>query len=99
MDNCELVFYLKGLFIFFAAVDRFPILERDREIASNSIERTRVSVSTASSSSKSQEHNHNREVIFALPSLQLHFKTEHRQGASTPEPIGRYLRLSLFDLS
>lgn len=72
------------------AVDRFPILERDREIASNSIERTRISGTTASSSSKSQEHNHNREVIFALPSLQLHFKTEHKQGASTPEPLGGF---------
>ncbi|XP_053959948.1 bridge-like lipid transfer protein family member 1 isoform X6 [Anastrepha ludens] len=68
------------------SVDRFPILERDREIASNSIERTRAAGASASSSSKTQEHNHNREVIFALPSLQLNFKTEHRQGASTPEP-------------
>ncbi|XP_039950493.1 transmembrane protein KIAA1109 isoform X2 [Bactrocera tryoni] len=68
------------------SVDRFPILERDREIASNSIERTRAAGASASSTSKTQEHNHNREVIFALPSLQLNFKTEHRQGASTPEP-------------
>ncbi|XP_023176913.2 transmembrane protein KIAA1109 homolog isoform X3 [Drosophila hydei] len=66
------------------AVDRFPMLECEREIASNSIERTRASGS--SSSAKSQEHNHNREVIFALPSLQLYFKTEHKQGPSTPEP-------------
>ncbi|KAH8323336.1 hypothetical protein KR067_005364 [Drosophila pandora] len=66
------------------AVDRFPILECEREIASNSIERTRASGS--SSASKAQEHNHNREVIFALPSLQLHFKTEHKQGPTTPEP-------------
>ncbi|XP_055837347.1 bridge-like lipid transfer protein family member 1 isoform X6 [Episyrphus balteatus] len=66
------------------AVDRFPILERDREIATNSIERTRSGGST--NSSKSLEHNHNREVIFALPSLQFNFKTEHRQGPTTPEP-------------
>ncbi|XP_017025561.1 bridge-like lipid transfer protein family member 1 isoform X1 [Drosophila kikkawai] len=66
------------------AVDRFPILECEREIASNSIERTRASGS--SSAAKAQEHNHNREVIFALPSLQLHFKTEHKQGPTTPEP-------------
>lgn len=68
------------------AVDRFPMLECEREIASNSIERTRASGS--SSAAKSQEHNHNREVIFALPSLQLHFKTEHKQGPTTPEPSG-----------
>ncbi|XP_067623128.1 bridge-like lipid transfer protein family member 1 isoform X11 [Eurosta solidaginis] len=68
------------------SVDRFPILERDREIASNSIERTRAAGASTTSSSKIQEHNHNREVIFALPSLQLNFKTEHRQGATTPEP-------------
>ncbi|BFF95237.1 transmembrane protein KIAA1109 homolog [Drosophila madeirensis] len=66
------------------AVDRFPIMECEREIASNSIERTRASGST--STAKAQEHNHNREVIFALPSLQLHFKTEHKQGPTTPEP-------------
>ncbi|KNC30209.1 hypothetical protein FF38_06938 [Lucilia cuprina] len=60
------------------AVDRFPILECDREIASNSIERARGASST--SSSKSQD----REVIFALPSLHLHFKTEHKQGPTTP---------------
>lgn len=63
------------------------MLECEREIASNSIERTRASGS--SSAAKSQEHNHNREVIFALPSLQLHFKTEHKQGPTTPEPSGK----------
>ncbi|XP_030565020.1 transmembrane protein KIAA1109 homolog isoform X2 [Drosophila novamexicana] len=68
------------------AVDRFPMLECEREIASNSIERTRATGSSTGGSAKSQEHNHNREVIFALPSLQLHFKTEHKQGSSTPEP-------------
>lgn len=70
------------------AVDRFPMLECEREIASNSIERTRATGSSTGGSAKSQEHNHNREVIFALPSLQLHFKTEHKQGSSTPEPSG-----------
>lgn len=70
------------------AVDRFPILERDRENAMNSIERVRGTVSSGSSN-KTQENNHNREVIFALPSLQLHFKTDHKQGARTPEISGR----------
>ncbi|XP_059220167.1 bridge-like lipid transfer protein family member 1 isoform X8 [Stomoxys calcitrans] len=64
------------------AVDRFPILECDREIASNSIERARSASSSTASSTKSQD----REVIFALPSLHLHFRTEHKQGPSTPQP-------------
>lgn len=51
--------------------------EREKEQNTNSIERSR--------SNKGQEHNHNREVIFALPSLRLHFKSEHLQGATTPD--------------
>lgn len=66
------------------AVDRFPVLERDKEINTNSIERVRGTPGTASHP-KLQDPNHNREVIFALPSLQLHFKTEHLQGVSTPD--------------
>ncbi|XP_062545321.1 bridge-like lipid transfer protein family member 1 isoform X7 [Armigeres subalbatus] len=66
------------------AVDRFPVLERDKEHHTNSIERARGGGGT-SSHPKLQDPNHNREVIFALPSLQLHFKTEHLQGISTPE--------------
>lgn len=62
------------------AVERFPVSEREKEQNSNSIERSR------GQSSKTQDHhNHNREVIFALPSLRLHFKSEHLQGASTPD--------------
>nr|XP_029728397.1 transmembrane protein KIAA1109 homolog isoform X7 [Aedes albopictus] len=66
------------------AVDRFPVLERDKEHHTNSIERARGG-GGASTHPKLQDPNHNREVIFALPSLQLHFKTEHLQGISTPE--------------
>lgn len=47
----------------------------------NSIERARGSTSASNT-------NHNREVIFALPSLRLHFKTEHLQGVSTPDLAG-----------
>ncbi|XP_053696625.1 bridge-like lipid transfer protein family member 1 [Sabethes cyaneus] len=67
------------------AVDRFPVLERDKEHHTNSIERARGASGGASSHPKLQDPNHNREVIFALPSLQLHFKTEHLQGATTPD--------------
>lgn len=64
------------------------MLERDKEIATNSIERGRGS-SVSGASVKSHNLNHNREVIFALPSLQFHFKTEHKQGASTPDLSGK----------
>lgn len=68
-----------NVFFSFLAVDRFPVLEKDtRESNTNSIERARSS-STVPTNVKLQDHNHNREVIFALPSLQLHFKTEHLQ--------------------
>lgn len=61
------------------AVERFPLFERDaREANTNSIERARGS-GPVPSNVKLQDHNHNREVIFALPSLQLHFKSEHYQ--------------------
>uniref|UniRef100_A0AAG5DBD8 Bridge-like lipid transfer protein family member 1 C-terminal domain-containing protein n=1 Tax=Anopheles atroparvus TaxID=41427 RepID=A0AAG5DBD8_ANOAO len=67
------------------AVDRFPVIERDKEHNTNSIERARGSGPGSASHPKLQDPNHNREVIFALPSLQLHFKTEHLQGISTPD--------------
>lgn len=55
------------------------MFEKDtRESNTNSIERARGSGAVAANV-KLQDHNHNREVIFALPSLQLHFKTEHLQ--------------------
>ncbi|KAF8784884.1 Transmembrane protein KIAA1109 like protein [Argiope bruennichi] len=54
-------------------VGRFPVLEHDRESTS---ENRRVSMP-----SKGPEFNHNMEVIFALPSMQLHLKTEHLQPA------------------
>lgn len=50
-------------------VDRFPSLELERQ---------------AGGPGKLIDPNHTREVIFALPSLQLHLKTEHLQKAETP---------------
>lgn len=58
-------------------VDRFPSLEKEKADGTNSAERSR-------SSQKLIDPNHNREVIFALPSLQLHLKTEHLQSSDTP---------------
>ncbi|XP_031358006.1 transmembrane protein KIAA1109 isoform X3 [Photinus pyralis] len=57
-------------------VDRFPSLEKEKF---DSIERGR------NAAQKQNDSNHNREVIFALPSLQLHLKTEHLQSAGTPD--------------
>ncbi|GAB0095271.1 Protein KIAA1109 [Sergentomyia squamirostris] len=66
------------------SVDRFPVLEREKpEPNTNSIEKVRSG--GGSNQPKLQDPNHNREVIFALPSLRLQFKTEHLQGAVTPE--------------
>lgn len=65
-------------------IDNFPIIERDREFNTNSIERTRGS-STSTGHAKIQDPKHHRELIFAFPSLQLHFKTEHLQGPITPD--------------
>ncbi|XP_012270662.1 uncharacterized protein KIAA1109 isoform X2 [Orussus abietinus] len=71
------------------AVDRFPCVERERTDStsegSGSMNRGR---STSATPGKLQEHSHTREVIFALPSLQLHLKTEHLQTARTPDVIG-----------
>lgn len=64
------------------------MLERDKEPNTNSIERARAQTGTSGSNAKLQDHNHNREVVFALPSLRLHFKTEHVQGAATPDLSG-----------
>jgi hypothetical protein len=60
-------------------VDKFPSLERERGDGNNSMERSR------GSNSKLADPNHNREVIFALPSLQLHLKTEHLQTGTVPD--------------
>lgn len=61
-----------------AEVDKFPSLEREKMDGNNSIERSR-------SGAKLADPNHNREVIFSVPSLQLHLKTEHLQTAKIPD--------------
>lgn len=60
-------------------------MEREKsETTTNSIERGRGSTA---GTPKLVDPNHNREVIFALPSLQLHLKTEHLQTAIPPDPL------------
>lgn len=68
-------------------VDKFPSLEREKD-GNNSIERGR-----GSNAQKLTDPNHNREVIFALPSLQLHLKTEHLQTASIPDLAGKISKI------
>ncbi|XP_020299521.1 uncharacterized protein KIAA1109 isoform X8 [Pseudomyrmex gracilis] len=70
------------------AVDRFPCVERDRVDNIPDGGNASRGRSTSSTSGKLQEHSHTREVIFALPSLQLHLKTEHLQTARTPDVVG-----------
>ncbi|XP_011301889.1 uncharacterized protein KIAA1109 isoform X7 [Fopius arisanus] len=70
------------------AVDKFPCVERERTEQSTEGTTGARGRSTSSASGKLQEHSHGREVIFALPSLQLHLKTEHLQTAKTPDVIG-----------
>ncbi|KAG5893448.1 hypothetical protein JTB14_012167 [Gonioctena quinquepunctata] len=64
-------------------VDKFPSLEREKN-EGGSMERSRGSTA----SPKLVDPNHNREVIFALPSLQIHLKTEHLQTADVPHVLG-----------
>ncbi|XP_051162533.1 transmembrane protein KIAA1109 homolog isoform X5 [Leptopilina boulardi] len=70
------------------AVDRFPCVERERTDSTSESTNPIRGRSTSTASGKLQEHSHTREVIFALPSLQLHLKTEHLQSANTPDVIG-----------
>ncbi|KAK6639579.1 hypothetical protein RUM43_007852 [Polyplax serrata] len=66
------------------SVERFPTLERERGPDELSVEEQKRS----RSSSKMQDFNHTREDIFALPTMQLHLKTEHLQSADTPDVTG-----------
>ncbi|CAL8129526.1 unnamed protein product [Orchesella dallaii] len=61
-------------------VARFPSLERERERAER--ERADSGGSERRTPGRLHDPNHNREVIFALPSLELFFKTEHMQTCS-----------------
>ncbi|XP_048267008.1 transmembrane protein KIAA1109 homolog isoform X2 [Bombus terrestris] len=70
------------------AVDRFPCVERERTDSTSDSSNITRGRSTSTTSGKLQEHSHGREVIFALPSLQLHLKTEHLQTAKTPVVVG-----------
>jgi hypothetical protein len=72
------------------AVDRFPCVERERTESTSENANTSRGRNLSTTSGKLQEHSHTREVIFALPSLQLHLKTEHLQTAKTPDAKGLF---------
>ena len=83
-----------NIFFLIAAIDRFQCVEKERiDNTNENINSTRGR--NTSISSKLQEHSHTREVIFALPSLQLHVKTEHLQTAVTPNVIGSLIPLDI----
>lgn len=63
--------------MFNVEVDRFPSLERERRDSLTQERQPRHSP-------KGQDCNHTMEMIFQLPSLQLHLKTEHLQTQGTP---------------
>lgn len=67
-------------------MQRFPSLEKERE----RLERERADSGGSERRAPARLHdpNHNREVIFALPSLELFFKTEHLQACKTPDSGG-----------
>jgi hypothetical protein len=67
-------------------VHRFPSLERERERMDR--ERADSGGSERRTPARLHDPNHNREVIFALPSMELFFKTEHFQACKTPETTG-----------
>jgi len=58
-------------------------MERERE----RLERERADSSSIERRTPARLHdpNHNREVIFALPTMELFFKTEHLQATETPD--------------
>ncbi|XP_045512611.1 transmembrane protein KIAA1109 homolog isoform X1 [Pieris brassicae] len=63
------------------AIELFPSLEREGGIVTSGTGSTGSSGSTNNGAGKS---GHVREVIFALPALQLHLRTSHRQPQAVP---------------
>ncbi|CAH1776489.1 unnamed protein product [Owenia fusiformis] len=61
----------------FKNLDSFPTMKRQPCDSPSPTERR-------SSSRKSQDYSHDTEVIFSLPALQLHLKTEHLQASIEP---------------
>lgn len=74
---------------FCSAIDQFPSLERESAGAgnTNSTERDRDRERERERKGAAQD-KHVREVIFALPSLQLHLRTQQLQRTNPPTENG-----------
>ena len=52
-------------------------------------ESTSLPAGSSRRSTFTSTYNHDTDIIFALPKLQLDFKTEHMQGPKEPDPDGK----------
>ncbi|XP_037086317.1 transmembrane protein KIAA1109 homolog [Pollicipes pollicipes] len=69
-------------------VDRFPSLERPAADGAGSGERRQSRSGQASpppQTPRLHDHNHTAEIVFALPPMQMHLKTEHTQTGAEPD--------------
>ena len=62
-------------------LDSFPVMVRQDADGTASVERR-------TAARRSTEYVHDTEIIFIMPSLQMHLKTEHMQGEHEPEDDG-----------
>ena len=60
--------------LLFADLDSFPQVQRN----------TAESPTERKASRKTQDYSHDTEIIFILPNLQMHLKTEHLQAENEP---------------
>lgn len=64
-----------------ADLDSFPVMIRQDTDGTTSTERR-------AAARRSAEYVHDTEIIFILPSLQMHLKTEHLQDEHEPQDDG-----------
>ena len=67
------------LVLFFSDLDSFPLIQREKVESPTEHKKSR----------KTQDYNHDREIIFAFPPMQMHFKTKHFQGEHEPTMEGK----------
>ena len=78
---CDSKFYVEACYSLTADLDSFPVMLRQDADGTASTERRVTARRTA-------EYVHDTEIIFILPSLQMHLKTEHLQGELEPQDDG-----------
>jgi len=62
-------------------LDSFPVMVRQDADVTGSTERR-------AAARRTPEYAHDTEIIFIMPSLQMHLKTEHLQGQHEPQDDG-----------